>query len=87
MSAPTTIEKDEWIGPAIAARMVGVTEKTMAKAAVAAGIRCRRLPGVRGVKYYRDDVLKLVRDCIEGGARPEPNSKQDQKNRTTRTRP
>lgn len=96
MSTPIASEKDQWIGSTTAARMVGIDERTMAKAAVSAGIRRKRVPGVRGVRYYREDVLKLVRDCIEGGTDSEPQTEntmsessreRHQKNRAARTRP
>lgn len=96
MNAPMTIQKDEWLGSTTAARMLGMDERTLAKAAASVGIRRYRVPGVRGVKYYREDVLKLIRDCLEGDTSSEAHAKNttgkssddhDQKDRTTRTRP
>ncbi len=49
-------------------RMLGICRKSAVKFCTANGVRTRRLPGIRVVRYHRHDVERLLNAADVGDA-------------------
>ena len=64
---PTRAAAATWVSQGDAAEILGVNRMQVERIAAEFGVRRRVLPGVR-TKYHREDLERVARECVVGGA-------------------
>jgi hypothetical protein len=70
-------DKRLWLSAQRAADLLGIDLRSLPKAAAAARLRIKRVPGVAGARFYLPDVERVAREAVTvaemeeaGSARP-----------------
>jgi hypothetical protein len=64
--APLASDRYQWVSRRRAAHELGIDQRSLPKAADAAGVRTKTIPGVPGRKYFLPDVLEVARQSVRG---------------------
>jgi hypothetical protein len=61
---PDIRDRSVWINRKQAARELGVDYRSIPNVATAARLRTKKVPGVRGVRYFLPDVQRVARESV-----------------------